>query len=169
MIWPGALAVLVATCAVLACKIPSPINLLLMFSTTAGCLLACISLLALAVFLAFAKTPRRSASVLAAIVLPVLLWQPIIWAADYVHLGLTVGLGIGQMGQIESSNAKTFKAYDWSIGFAGSNTFLIWDGTDEIAQQAQLHHHPLSDEQGLGEDCAGKSEHLIGHYYVCSF
>jgi hypothetical protein len=73
------------------------------------------------------------------------------------------------MGQIQNPKTASFKAYDWSIGFAGSNTFLIWDATDEVALPVRLHQHPLSDEQGLGEDCAGKSEHLIGHYYVCSF
>ena len=71
MMWPGALAVLIAACAALACKIPSPINLLLMFSTMAGCLVAGASLLALAIYLAFARTPRCSASIVVAIVLPI--------------------------------------------------------------------------------------------------
>lgn len=169
MIWPGALAVLVAACAGLACKIPSPINLLLMISTVAAGVVAGAGLLAFTIFLALAKTPRRAASILAAIVLPVLVWRPILWATDYVHLALTAGLGIGHRGQLQSPDPSRFEVYDWSTGFAGSNTFLIRDAADEIALPAQLHRHPLSDEQGFGESCAGRSDHLMGHYYVCSF
>jgi hypothetical protein len=30
------------------------------------------------------------------------------------------------------------------------------------------HTQPPSSEDGFGEDCAGKVQHLIAHYYVCT-
>jgi hypothetical protein len=62
-----------------------------------------------------------------------------------------------------------FAVYDWSVGFAGQNTFLIHDRTDEIALPLALHKHPLSDENGFADICAGKVQHLLGHYYICNF
>jgi hypothetical protein len=60
--------------------------------------------------------------------------------------------------------------FDWSVGLAGGpNTFLIHDVTDEIALPLGQHKYPVETERGFGEDCAGKVQHLLGHYYVCTF
>ena len=56
------------------------------------------------------------------------------WAADVVHLGLTVGFGAGQLDAPSKSSNGTFEAYDWFVGLAGTpSTFLILDIIDEIA------------------------------------
>jgi hypothetical protein len=104
------------------------------------------------------------------LLLPVLLWRPLNWAADVVHLGLTAGFGAGQLGASSRSSDGSFVAYDWSVGLAGGpNTFLIHDVTEEIALPLAQHTHPPSSEVGFGEGCAGRVHRLIRHYYVCSF
>jgi hypothetical protein len=63
-----------------------------------------------------------------------------------------------------------FVGYDWSVGLAGGPaTFLIYDVTDEIALPPELHKQPIAFEEGVGEICAGKVIHLLGHYCVCEF
>jgi len=131
---------------------------------------AIAALVIVAIILATRGKHRGAVSVVVATILPVLLWKPIIWAADCTHLALTVELGIGQIGSSAPINDNRFAVYDWSVGFAGgANTFLIHDLTDEIALPAAQHRYPLANENGFGEDCAGKVNHLVGHYYVCTF
>jgi hypothetical protein len=63
----------------------------------------------------------------------------------------------------------SFEVYDWSVGFAGGpNIFLIHDVSDEIALPMAQHKRPQNAENGFGEECAGKVERLVGHYYVCT-
>ena len=103
------------------------------------------------------------------LLLPVLLWSPITWAATLVHLGLTAGFGVGQFGSSSKANGEAFAVYDWSVGFAGGpNIFLIHDVSDEIALPMAQHTQQPGSEQGFGEECAGKVERLIKHYYVCT-
>jgi hypothetical protein len=115
------------------------------------------------------RRPRRGASVFLILVLPALLWRPKIFAANLVHLGLTAGLGIGQLGTTPRVKDNSFVVYDWSVGFAGGpNIFLIHDVSDGIALPMAQHKQPQSSENGFGEECAGKVERLAGHYYVCT-
>jgi hypothetical protein len=135
-----------------------------------GCAIGSIAVLATTVFLVVKRRPRRGASIFLVLLLPILLWRPIVWGTELIHLGLTVGLGAGQLGVPSQSNGDDFAAYDWSIGFAGGpSTILIHDATDEIALPVAQHTKPLSSEGGFGEECAGRVQHLVSHYYVCSF
>lgn len=102
-------------------------------------------------------------------VLPALLWLPINRSAEFVHLGLTAGFGVGQLGVPSKPNDSDFAVYDWSVGFAGTNTFLIHDVTDEIALPKAQHKQPAASENGFGEECAGNARRLVSHYYVCTF
>jgi hypothetical protein len=116
------------------------------------------------------KHPRRAASLLLVLIMPVLLWSPINWAADCVHLGLTVGFGAGQLGSSSKPDGSDFEVFDWSVGLVGGpNTFLIHDKTDRIALPMTQDTQPSVSKDGFGEECAGKMRHLLGHYYVCTF
>jgi hypothetical protein len=129
-----------------------------------------VALLIAVGILAGKRHPRRAASLSLVLIMPVLLWWPIRSVAEYAHLGLTVGLGAGQLGPPFKPDGSDFEAFDWSVGFVGGpNTFLIHDKTDQIAlpvthlTQASIH------EDGIAEECAGNVRHLLGHYYVCTF
>jgi hypothetical protein len=135
-----------------------------------GCAIASIVLLVMALISAIKKRPRLAASVFLALITPVLLWWPINWVADCVHLGITIGFGSGQLGAPSRSEGSGFAVYDWSVGLVGGpNRFLIHDETDQIALPMVQHTHPSISENGFGEECAAKVDHLLGHYYICSF
>lgn len=154
----------------LVCQLPGWVSFVLIPISLIIYGIALLVILAVAGYCFFKKGPRRGASVLLALLLPVSLWRPINWAADMVHLGITAGFGGGQLGVPSKSSDGNFVAYDWSVGLAGGpNTFLIHDVTDEIALPLAQQTHPPSSENALGKECAGKVRHLIGHYYVCNF
>lgn len=144
-------------------------NIFMLPLSMLGCAIASIVILSIALISVVRKRPRRATSVFLALMLPILLWWPINRAAEYIHLGITVGLGAGQLGAPSKSDGSGFEAYDWSVGFAGANTFLIHDVTDEIALPMVQHKHPSISENGFGEMCAARVSHLLGHYYVCNF
>lgn len=127
--------------------------------------------LAMAAGLLFVRgRPRKTACLLAAALLAIVLWKPICWTADCVHAALTTQFGLGQLGSPSAPEDNSFAAYDWSVGLAGgSNTFLLRDPTDEIALPLAKHKHPVASENGFGEQCAGRVSHLFGHYYRCTF
>jgi hypothetical protein len=128
-----------------------------------GALLVGAGLIIMALVVAVRRRPRMATSLLSAALLPLLLWKPIDWTAYTMHLGLAVWTGAVQPD-------GPFVGYDWSVGLAGGPaTFLIYDVTDEIALPPELHKQPIAFEQGVGEICAGKVIHLLGHYYVCEF
>jgi len=128
-----------------------------------------IALCIVTVALAVRRRPRQAISVALALAIPVLLWAPINWAAEYVHLGLTVGLGLGEIPDTPKPDGNRFAVYDWSVGFAGSgNLFVIHDVTDEITLPLARHTHPVLSQDGFEHDCAGQVTHFIGHYYFCS-
>ena len=166
---PAFLSLLIVLVLGLICRLPGPVSFLLIPVTALGYLIAASLALATALYCVIKDRPRRGTSVLFVLVLPVLLWRPLNWVDDVAHLALTVDLGIGQLGSSSTSHDNSFVAYDWSVGLAGANTFLIRDATDEIALPLAKHTNPLSSENGLGEECAGKVQHLIIHYYVCNF
>ena len=85
----------------------------------------------------------------------------------YVHLALTLGLGVGYLGPAPPQG-QPVAIYDWSTGLAGGpNTFLIRDTTDAIAAPRAKNGSPAWKNDALLEECSGRSQHLIGHDYVC--
>jgi len=166
---PGAVAL--ATVAVLAliCQLPGTVSLVMIPLTLIGCVIGSIAVLAKTAFLVIKRRFRSGASIFLVLLLPILLWRPIAWGTELVHLGLTVGLGVGQIRVSSQSNGSEFAAYDWSVGLAGGpSTILIHDVTDEIALPVAQHKKPLSFEDGFADECAARVQHLVGHYYVCT-
>ena len=153
----------------LICQLPGSVSFVLIPLSVLGYVIAAFVILAIAVYCALKRRPRRGASVFFVLLLPVLLWRPLIWTDNVAHLALTIGCGAGQLGSSSRPNDDSFVAYDWSVGLAGANTFLIHDVTDEISLPMAQHTRPPSSEGGFGEDCAGKVQHLIKHYYICNF
>lgn len=167
---PGLVSLMAVASLMLVCKLPGTVSFLMIPITLLGYAIGTIIVLATAAFLIIKKRPRRGASILLVLLLPVLLWTPINWVADLAHLGLTTRFGAGQLGVGSRPIGNDFAVYDWSVGLAGGPiTFLIHDVTDEIALPMDQHIHPSSSENGFGEECAGKVRRLIGHYYICRF
>jgi hypothetical protein len=170
LFWPAFVSLGIVAVLTLICGLPGPVSFIMAPISALGCAIASIVVLAMAVVYAVKRRPRRVASVLLALIAPVLLWWPINWVADCLHLGLTVGFGAGVAGGASGFDGGGLFVYDWSVGLAGGpNKFLIHDATDEIALLMAQHTHPSASENGFGEDCAGKVRHLLGHYYVCEF
>ena len=152
----------------LLCRLPGSFSFVLIPLTVLGYGIAALVILTIAVYCLTKKSPRRGASIFFILILPVLLWRPLSWADDVAHLGLTVKFGIGQLGSSLEASDASLVVYDWSVGLAGSNTFLIHDVTDEIALPMAQHTRAPSSEGGFEEECAGKVQRLIKHYYVCN-
>jgi hypothetical protein len=170
LLWPPLATTAVVAGLTLLCGLPGTVSFLLIPASLLGYLVATIALLGAGAVQAAKRRPRRAISVLVALVAPFLLWVPIKWAADCLHVGLTVGFGVGQLGSPSKHDGSRFAAYDWSTGLAGGPaTFLIYDESDEIALPLAIHRQPANSEDGFGEDCAGKVKHLLAHYYVCTF
>lgn len=149
--------------------IPGLESFLIALTVVLGAPLVAAGLIVIALVAAVRRRRRIAVSFLAAVLIPVLLWKPIVWTADCMHLALTVWTGAGQLGRSSGPDGSPFDTFDWSVGFAGGPaTFLIYDVTDEIALPFKLHKLPIASEQGFGEDCAGNVTHLLGHYYVCT-
>ncbi|WP_124849334.1 hypothetical protein [Acidipila sp. EB88] len=159
-----------ATVAALAviCQLPGKVSFYLIPIAALSFAAGSIIILGLTIFLVAKKRPRTGASISLIVLLPLILWSPMVRAAEFAHLGLAAEFGVGQLGY-SSSHGSDFIVYDWSVGLAGANTFLIHDVTDEIALPMSKHTHPSSSEDGFGEECAGKVKRLVSHYYVCSF
>ncbi len=167
--WPALTSTLLVVTLAVLCSLPGLISFMLIPLSVLGVLVVAVTLVVAAVVIAARGRPRRATSVLLGLLLPMLLSRPITWTADCLHLALMVTTGAGQLGANSRPDGSPFAAYDWSVGFAGGpSTFLIYDMTDEIALPLKLHRRPLAQENGFGEDCAGRVRHLLGHYYVCT-
>ena len=151
----------------LFCRLPGSLSFVLIPLTALGYGIAALIILAVGPYCIIKKRPRRGASIFFILMLPVLLWRPLSWADDVAHLVLTVEFGIGQLGS--SVNPGSYAMYDWSVGFAGANTFLIYDVTDDMSLSMTQHTRPPRSEDSFEEECAGRVQHLIEHYYVCNF
>jgi hypothetical protein len=168
--WPAFASLGIVSILTLVCKLPGPVSFLMIPISLLGYAITSIVLLTAAGIYAAKKRPRRAASFLLVLITPVFLWSPINWVDDCVHLGLTVGFGVGQLGSSSKPDGKGFAAYDWSVGFAGGpNTYLIHDETGQIALPMAQRAQPSIPQNGFGEECAGKVRHLLDHYYVCTF
>jgi hypothetical protein len=170
LFWPTCSILIIAVGMLLLSGMPGTTNLIFIPLTflvglplLAGCFLWAIVLLT-------EKRPRKATSFFFAAALPVLLWQQIRWMALILHLGLTVWPGIGALGTTLPQDEAKFRAYDWSVGLAGgSTTFLIFDASDEIARPISLAKQDSAADGDLAQRCRNNVEHLVGHYYVCSF
>jgi len=167
VVWPAFATLGIALFVAILCGLPGMVSFLLIPLTVLSAPWVGAGLAIAAAVIAVRRRPRIATSILIAVLLPPLLWKPITWTANVIHLGLTVWTGAGQLGRSSRSDGSPFATYDWSVGFAGGpNTFLIYDVTDEIALPLNLHKKPIASMQGFSEDCAGKVVHLLGHYYV---
>jgi hypothetical protein len=166
---PALVSLMTVAVLALLCQLPGMVSFLLIPLTLLGFAVTSLTILIVVGYCLAKRRPRRGASASLVILLPALLWRPTIFAANIVHVGLTAGFGVGQLGTTPRVTDDSFVVYDWSVGFAGGpNTFLIHDVTDEIALPMNQHTQPPSSEDGFGEDCAGKVQLLIAHYYVCT-
>ena len=162
-------AVVAVTVLTFVCGIPGWVSFLAIPLSLFAYAVAALTILLWVLFLGVRRRPRKAASVLLALLAPVALWTPIAWTADYMHLALTVGFGLGTIGPTPKDGGA-FVVYDWSTGLAGGPvTFLIYDMTDEIALPPLAQKRPLALQNGFGEECRGKSRRLLRHYYVCTF
>ncbi len=108
----------------------------------------------------------RPASAALALVAPILFCVPITLATEYLHLGLMITFGVGQLGSVPIADDQHFAVYDWSTGLVGGpDTFVIHAPTDKIARP--LARNRAAAPWGFGAECAGRSRHLLGHYYLC--
>jgi len=177
LFWPMVATVGTVAGLTFLCGLPGLLSFILIPLSVLGYLIAAVTLFVLACWLVARKRFRKAASIALALFVPVLLWVPIGWATECLHLALTAEFGMGVLGSAPGSTViwpssstsanPQFRAYDWSVGLAGgTSTFLIYDPTDEIALPlAPLNVRSL--ENGFGEYCAGRVRHLLGHYYVC--
>lgn len=170
LIWPSFTVLAGVLSLLFLCELPGVVSFLLIPLVLVGGPVAALALLVAAVVLAIRGKFRKAASILAAVLLPKLLWQPIWWAADCLHLGLTIGLGFGQIGLPSVEEAGRFAVYDWSVGLITSpNIFLIHDMTDEIGLPLADYKNPRASETEMRKYCAANVRHLLGHYYICTF
>jgi hypothetical protein len=166
---PALVSLMTVAVLVLLCQLPGMASFLLIPLTLVGFAVTSLTISIVAGYCLAKRRPRRGVSIFLIILVPALFWRPTIFAANLVHLGLTAGFGIGQLGTTPRVKDDSFVVYDWSVGFAGGpNIFLIHDVSDEIALPIAQHKQPQSSENGFGEECAGKVERLVGHHYVCT-
>jgi hypothetical protein len=139
---PGLVSLGTVTLLELICQLPGLLSFVLIPVSLVGYAIGSITILVAGSISLLKRRPRKAASLSGALIFPVLLWFPINWAADCVHLGLTAGFGVGQLGVPSKSDGSEFMAYDWSVGLVGGpNTFLIHDVTDDIALPMAQHTH----------------------------
>ena len=164
---PAFASLTIVTVLGLFCRLPGSLSFVLIPLTMLGYGVATLIILALGFYCILKKRPRRGASILFIVTLPVLFWRPLNWADNMAHLALTIELGIGELGSSSESGANSFVSYDWSVGLVGANTFLIHDVTDEVTLPIAKHKRPPSSEDDLEKECAGKVQRLTKHYYIC--
>ncbi len=147
-------------------ELPGRLNGLLLLLAFVVLPLAALLLIGLACVLAWLRYWRRAASLLLAVAAPAFLVVPMAILAPYVHLGLMLAFDIGYLGPAPLQG-QPVTVYDWSTGMVGGpNTFLIHDRTDAIALPLAK-SGPAWRDSDLLRTCAGRVQHLIGHYYIC--
>ncbi len=167
--WPVVASLAAVFVLELLCQLPGLLSSLLIPLSLLFFALAAVGIVVATVVLAAKKRPRRAASILLALVAPVVLWSPINWVTDCAHLGLTVGLGVGYYGAPPKADRSGFATYDWSVGIVTSpSTFLIHDVTDQIGLPMVQRTSSSTAENEFRQECAGNVRHLLGHYYVCT-
>jgi len=168
MMRPVAVSLVTVTSLLFLCSLPGTLGFLLIPITVLGTPAFGIGLLVWSLILFFRRRPRKAISILFALLAPVLLFRPIIWVSDCLHLGLTVGFGLAQLGPNKKPDSSQILVADWSTGLAGGpDTFLLHDSSDQVALPESQHTRPDPLQGGVGEDCSGKVRRVLGHYYVC--
>jgi hypothetical protein len=171
---PALISVFALTIAWLICGIPGILGFILWPASLLGFPVAAVVLLILAALSFWRRCPRKGASYLLAIALPVALFRPIIWTSEVIHVGLSAWLGVGHLSTYKAADGK-FAGYDWSVGLVTNpDTFLIYDATDEILLPLIQHARLKVSESQYVEMCSGQGDnhtisHLIGHYYICTW
>ncbi len=165
--WPTAsTSAMVAVFVFVGCM-PGPLNVPVTLLSIVACPVAVLLLAGWAFALFWRRRPRGGFSAFLAVVVPAFLVVPMALIQAYVHLGLTVAFGIGYLGGAPQKG-QPVGIYDWSTGVVGGpNTFLIHDTTDAVAVAAVKGGHSGWRNTDFLRECAGRSRHLIGHYYVC--
>jgi hypothetical protein len=148
-------------------EMPGPLNTLLSLLAIVACPGVALLLVWRAFALFWQRQHRSALSACLAIAAPALLLFPMALAAPYVHLGLTLTFGLGYLG-LAPKEGQPVGIYDWTTGMVGGpNTFLIHDTTGAVAAPEAKGDHSAWRNTDFLKVCAGRSRHLIGHYYVC--
>jgi hypothetical protein len=167
--WAAPASTFVLALTGLACFIPGPANLLFMLASFLAIPLSAIILCIFTTLYAAKKLPKKSASIALALIAPALLFHQIVWIDEIIHLGLSAGLGVGQIGRPSQTTDGQYTIYDWSVGLAGGGaTFLIYDRKDKLIN-FRKHNRANTSFDELETECAGNMAHIIAHYYSCSF
>jgi hypothetical protein len=170
LLWPIVATTVTFFLFVLLIDLPGALGFFLVFFAWIPIGFVVLGLVAAAVMLGFKKYFRMAASAAAALVVPILLRLPIAWLSSYIHLALTVWFGIGVLGPVQNSDVHGFSIYDWSVGLVSNgNTFLIRDPTDKIGSPINPRTNTADSRSGFTGECAGRTRHLLGHYYICEF
>jgi hypothetical protein len=165
--WPTASTFAMVAVFVFVGWMPGPLNVPMTLLSIVACPGAALLLAGWAFALFLQRRPRGAFSASFAVAVPALLLVPMALIQPYVHLGLTRAFGIGYLGP-PPQMGQPIMIYDWSTGIVGGpNTFLIYDTTNAVAS-AWVKGKP-SDwrNQDFLRACEGRSQHLLGHYYVC--
>ena len=169
LIWPTLASVTLFIVLMLISGIPWSLGLLAEIVTTIVFLLAAASLCVATVVFLFDRRFRMAMSFLVAAVVPMAIRLQLVWVANCLHLMLTIWLGVGYLGPTETPDNHGFAAYDWSVGLAGGeSTFLVRDPSRNVAMQPGPHTAELT-TQTIRQTCMGRSKHIVGPYYICSF
>lgn len=167
---PALVAIVAVTLVTLLIRLPGWLGFILVPLSALVFSVAALTLVGAAISLAIKRRPRRAISFVLAAIMPILLWFPLLRLSDYPHLALTAWFGAGVLGGPLNHNEKGFRTYDWSVGLVTNpDTILIRDESDQVALPAAQ----IKNVSGFKKDvygwCAGTSQHLVGHYYVCDF
>ena len=167
MWWPSACTVVMVVLFILIGEMPGSLSIFLPALAIVSCPAVALLLIGSALVLGWRRQRCRAVSMLLALAIPAALLRPITMVQPYVHLGLTLGFDIGYLGAAPSKEGSA-TIYDWSAGLAGGpNTFLIYDRTDMITRPLPKDDAPVGNAMNLLMACAGRTQHLIGHYHVC--
>jgi hypothetical protein len=99
-----------------------------------------------------------------------LLHDPIMFSCDFFHLLIEKPAYEREIEGLSAPPGSRITNWDWSFGLAGSGaTVLIYDETDLISQPFGKQSSSMKAYAGWAEPCAGKVEHISGHYYLCFF
>lgn len=168
VLWPSAVSVATFSVLALICHLPGSVSFVVAPIAISGFLVTVVVIIAFTAILLLREQPRRAVSILLIALLPLTLLKPINLAVDDIHLALTIGLGVGQLGTVQEPSRELLRVYDWSVGLAGGpETFLIFDGNDRLARPSSPRPDTLGSERSWLGECGGRSTHLLGHYYVC--
>jgi hypothetical protein len=165
--WPTASTFAMVAVFVFVGWMPGPLNVPVTLLSIVACPVAVLLLAGWAFALFWQRRPRGAFSASLAVAIPALLLVPMALLQAYVHLGLTLAFGIGYLGTAPQKG-QPIGIYDWSTGLVGGpNTFLIHDTTDAVASAEVKGDLSVWRNKDFLRRCAGRSRHLVGHYYVC--